>query len=66
MPTPTLPPKTCVPVPKAVGPAARIEQCACCGTFTVHLGALSFRVDREVLRSLWQTIGEALSPASRC
>lgn len=56
--------QTCRFIALATGPVARIEQCSCCGTIAVHLGALSFRVDAEVLGSLWTTLGEALGRAS--
>jgi hypothetical protein len=53
-------PTSCRFTELASGPVARIEKCRCCGTLTVHLGAISFRVDAEVLGSLWTTMGEAL------
>lgn len=44
----------------ASGPLARIERCQDCGTISLHLGAVSMRLDRTAAESLWTTLGEAL------
>lgn len=44
----------------ASGPFARVDRCADCGTISVHLGAVSMRLDRAAAESLWATLGEGL------
>lgn len=44
----------------ASGPFARVERCEDCGTISVHLGAVSMRLDRAAAESLWATLGEGL------
>jgi hypothetical protein len=44
----------------ASGPFARVERCQDCGTISVHLGAVSMRLDRAAAESLWTTLGEGL------
>ncbi len=44
----------------ANGPFARVERCEDCGTISVHLGAVSMRLDRAAAESLWTTLGEGL------
>lgn len=44
----------------ADGRIARVERCLDCGSLSVHLGVLTFRVDAEVLVSLSATLVEAV------
>jgi hypothetical protein len=56
--------KSCELEPLASGPLVRIERCQDCGTLSLHLGAISLRLDRSAAESLWTTLGEALGTAS--
>lgn len=44
----------------ASGPAVQIEQCVQCRNLTLHMGALSIRLQPAAAESLWATLGEAL------
>jgi len=45
----------------AAGPLVRVDRCLDCGTITLHLGAVSLRLDHTASESLWTTLGQALS-----
>ena len=51
--------ETCHPLPLASGPMARVERCPSCGVVTVHLGALSLRLDADALQSVCHTLVDA-------
>lgn len=53
----------CQLVTLARGPLVRVDRCLDCGTLTLHLGALSLRLDRSAAESLWTTLGHALGAA---
>lgn len=53
--------KSCQLVTLANGPLVRVERCLDCGTITLHLGAVSLRLDRSAAESLWTTLGQGLS-----
>lgn len=38
----------------------QIQHCADCGSFAVHLGPLSFRLDHEALRALGRVVAQSL------
>jgi hypothetical protein len=50
----------CQLVTLAHGPLLRVDRCLDCGTITLHLGALSLRLDRTAAESLWTTLGHGL------
>lgn len=52
---------TCQLVTLASGPLVRVDRCLDCGTITLHLGAVSLRLDRSAAESLWTTLGHGLS-----
>lgn len=51
----------CQLVTLASGPLVRVDRCMDCGTITLHLGAVSLRLDRSAAESLWTTLGHGLS-----
>lgn len=51
--------------PLAAGPIARIESCASCRVVSIHLGALTVRLDPSACESLWATLSEALGELHR-
>lgn len=57
--------KPCRTTTLATGPFASVERCQDCGTLSVHLGAVSMRLDRGAAESLWTTLGQALSSLPR-
>ena len=57
--------ETCHPFPLASGPMARVERCRSCGVVTVHLGAVSFRLDPEALESVGRTLSDATAALAR-
>ncbi|RYZ09430.1 MAG: hypothetical protein EOO73_03795 [Myxococcales bacterium] len=50
----------CQLVTLASGPLVRVDRCVDCGTITLHLGAVSLRLDRSAAESLWTTLGHGL------
>lgn len=50
----------CQLVTLASGPLVRVDRCMDCGTITLHLGAVSLRLDRAAAESLWTTLGHGL------
>lgn len=50
----------CQLVTLARGPLVRVDRCMDCGTITLHLGAVSLRLDRSAAESLWTTLGHGL------
>lgn len=44
----------------ASGPCCSVEECGC-GVLHVSLGALTIRLQAEVVASVYQTLGEALA-----
>lgn len=57
---PTEASKPCQMVTLACGPLLRMERCVDCGTITLHLGAVSLRLDRNAAESVWTTLGQGL------
>ncbi len=55
------PANSCQLVTLASGPLVRVDRCMDCGTITLHLGAVSLRLDRSAAESLWTTLGHGLS-----
>jgi hypothetical protein len=53
--------KSCQLITLANGPLLRVERCLDCGTISLHLGAVSLRLDRSAAESLWTTLGQGLS-----
>jgi hypothetical protein len=51
--------KTCAKDLLARGPCVRIERCAACDVVTLHLGAVSLRLDRDAFASVLRTMSEA-------
>jgi hypothetical protein len=56
--------KPCQMVTLACGPLLRMERCSDCGTITLHLGAVSLRLDRSAAESVWTTLGQGLGTPS--
>jgi hypothetical protein len=54
---------SCRPLRRTVaqGPVCTVEECSC-GVLHLTLGALTIRIQREVVASMWETLGEALQP----
>ncbi|MFT3709916.1 MAG: hypothetical protein QM817_19980 [Archangium sp.] len=50
---------TCHPVTLASGPLGQIQRCAHCNCVSVHLGAITVRVDELGLQALAALFGEA-------
>lgn len=46
--------------PLATGPVAHLEFCAHCQVLSLHLGAVTLRLDPGAVESLHETLGEAL------
>lgn len=46
--------------PLANGPVAHLEFCAHCQVLSLHLGAVTLRLDPGAVESLHETLGEAL------
>ncbi len=44
----------------ARGPFCAVEECSC-GVLHVTFGVLTIRLQREVVASIWETLGEALA-----
>jgi hypothetical protein len=44
----------------AKGPVATLEYCKDCRAISVHMGAVTIRLDPEACESLWSTLSEAL------
>jgi len=53
--------RSCQLITLANGPLLRVERCLDCGTISLHLGAVSLRLDRSAAESLWTTLGQGLS-----
>jgi hypothetical protein len=62
MPSQTPP---CRPHLIASGPIARVESCPTCDIVSIHLGALTVRLDPAACESLWATLSEALTALHR-
>ncbi len=48
----------------AQGPMCTVEECRC-GVLHVSLGPFTFRVQREAVASIWETLGDALARLSK-
>lgn len=44
----------------ASSPTASVQRCADCGVLSLHLGALTVRLDAAAAEALWATLGTAL------
>jgi hypothetical protein len=47
----------------ARGPVCIVEECTC-GVLHVSVGVLTLRLQKEVVASIWETLGEALQQRS--
>lgn len=52
--------RPCRPRTLAAGPAGSVQQCPDCGVLSIHLGAVTVRMDAAAGEALWCTLGEAL------
>ncbi len=48
----------CIVKTIARGPFTSVTCCECCNSFTLHIGPMSFRMEREIYESLSQMILE--------
>jgi hypothetical protein len=51
--------KSCRVVSLAIHPPVHVQRCLDCGCVSVHVGAITLRVDDEGLEALWAVIGTA-------
>jgi hypothetical protein len=58
-------PKVCRNETLSTGQAVLIQRCRDCGTISIHLGAITIRLDAAACESLWATLGGALGELHR-
>jgi hypothetical protein len=52
--------RTCRHRTLAHGPAGSVQQCLDCGVISLHVGAVTLRVDPATAEALWAVLGNAL------